>query len=82
LSSNLNEELSTKASFRQSPSDLAKRRHMIIVAAKDANGLSVQGRVQINVMQKMLVEAIQPHQGRRLPPAFSIKTTVGSSWPA
>lgn len=55
---------------------------MIIVAAKDANGLSVQGRVQINVMQKMLVEAIQPHQGRRLPPAFSIKITVGSSWPA
>jgi len=49
-SSNLNGELSTKASFRQDPSDLAKGRHMIIAAAKDANGLSGRGSVQINVM--------------------------------
>lgn len=49
-SSNLNGELSTKASFRQNPSDLAKGRHMIIAAVKDANGISGQGSVQINVM--------------------------------
>ena len=49
-SSNLNGELSTKASFRQDPSDLAKGRHMIIAAAKDANGLSGRGSVQINMM--------------------------------
>jgi hypothetical protein len=49
-SSNINGELSTKNSFRQNPSDLAKGRHMIIVAAKDANGISGQGSVQINVM--------------------------------
>ena len=49
-SSNLNGELSTKASFRQNPSDLAKGRHMIIAAVKDANGISGRGSVQINVM--------------------------------
>ena len=49
-SSNLNGELSTKASFRQNPSDLAKGRHMIIASVKDANGISGQGSVQINVM--------------------------------
>ena len=51
-SSNLNEEPSTKASFRQSPSDLAKRRHMIILAAKDANCLSGQGSDKCDAMQK------------------------------
>ena len=49
-SSNLDGELSTKDSFRYSPSDLAKGRHTIIVAAKDANGVSGRGSVQINVM--------------------------------
>ncbi|MDD1726951.1 MAG: hypothetical protein LUQ08_03945, partial [Methanothrix sp.] len=35
------------ASFRLDPSDLAKRRQMIIAVAKDAYGLSGQGSVQI-----------------------------------
>jgi hypothetical protein len=63
-------------------SDPTRFRSLQAEAAKVANGLSGQGWVQINVMQKMLVAAIQPQQGRRLPPASSIKTTVGSSWPA
>lgn len=49
-SSNIDGELSVKSSFRQDPSDLAKGRHTIIVAAKDANGVSGQGSVQVNVM--------------------------------
>ena len=49
-SSNLDGELSTRDSFRYRPSDLAKGRHTIIVAAKDANGASGRGSVQINVM--------------------------------
>ena len=49
-SSNLDGELSTKDSFRYRPSDLAKGRHTIIVAAEDANGVSGRGSVQINVM--------------------------------
>ena len=49
-SSNLDGELSTMDSFRYRPSDLAKGRHTIIVAAKDANGVSGRGSVQINVM--------------------------------
>jgi hypothetical protein len=49
-SSNIDGELSVKSSFRQDPSDLAKGRHTIIVAAKDSNGVSGQGSVQINVL--------------------------------
>ncbi len=49
-SSNLDGELSTMDSFRYRPSDLAKGRHTIIVAAEDANGVSGRGSVQINVM--------------------------------
>ena len=49
-SSNLNGEISTKASFRGNPSDLAKGRHTIIATVKDANGISGQGSVQINVI--------------------------------
>ena len=49
-SSNLDGELSTMDSFRYRPSDLAKGRHTIIVAAKDANDISGRGSVQINVM--------------------------------
>lgn len=49
-SSNLDGELSTKDSFRYRPSDLAKGRHTIIVAAEDANGISGRGSVQINVI--------------------------------
>ena len=49
-SSNLDGELSTRDSFRYRPSDLAKGRHTIIVEAKDANGVSGRGSVQINVM--------------------------------
>jgi hypothetical protein len=47
-------------SFRQNPSDLAKGRHMIIAAAKDANGLSGQGCVQINVMKKDMWQQTYP----------------------
>ena len=49
-SSNLDGELSTRDSFRCRPSDLAKGRHTIIVEAKDANGVSGRGSVQVNVM--------------------------------
>ena len=49
-SSNLDGELSTRDSFRYRPSDLAKGRHTIIVAAEDANGISGRGSVQINVI--------------------------------
>ena len=49
-SSNLDGELSTRDSFRYRPSDLAKGRHTIIVAAEDANGVSGRGSVQINVI--------------------------------
>jgi hypothetical protein len=49
-SSNLEGELSTIDSFRYPLSDLAKGRHTIIVEAKDANGISGRGSVQINVM--------------------------------
>ena len=48
--SNQDGELSTKDSFRYRPSDLAKGRHTIIVAAEDSNGISGRGSVQINVI--------------------------------
>ena len=48
--STINGELSNKNSFRLNPSDLKKGRHMIIVVATDANGVSGQGTAQINVM--------------------------------
>ena len=44
-SSNMDGELSTMDSFRYRPSDLAKGRHTIIVAAEDANGVSGRGSV-------------------------------------
>lgn len=48
-SSNIDDVLSTRSSFRQNPSKLSKGHHMIILAVTDASGSSGQGSVQINV---------------------------------